>query len=70
MLNRYRHYKGGFYRVLHDDARMCYDSDLKVVIYQSEVTGVIWVRKHSEFFEKVPGTDVLRFTPIGDGDVR
>jgi len=48
---RFKHFKGGVYKLLHHG----FDSkDLsKVVIYQSEETGDIFVRPHDEFFGTV-----------------
>lgn len=49
--NRYRHYKGGHYRILHHGkieatAKPC-------VIYQAEKDGTVWVRTEDDFYSAV-----------------
>jgi hypothetical protein len=54
----HRHYKGSYYRVLHDDAHDCEDPNTLVVVYQS-VKGDVWVRNKHNFdaLIEVPGID-------------
>lgn len=63
---RYRHCKGGYYRVLtlawHSETRE------RLVIYQSEQDGVVYARPVAMFMEQLTleGQRVSRFTPVAD----
>jgi hypothetical protein len=48
----YRHYKGGLYRVLFDDAKHT-ETGEELVVYISVETGKVWVRPVKMFFELV-----------------
>lgn len=61
---RYKHYKGGFYKVLG----LATHSEIgeELVVYQSELDNRLWVRPKGMFIEKVVvgGKEVPRFKKI------
>lgn len=59
---RYRHYKGGLYETLCEDATLEATGE-RAVVYRAEATGGIWVRTHADFFAVVPGHGP-RFAPL------
>ncbi len=48
-LDRYQHYKGGVYEVLHQSAYLEWDHLLRCVVYRNVETGKTWVRGFDEF---------------------
>lgn len=65
----HRHYKGGLYTVLCDDATAEWTNSTKMVVYRSCQDGRVWVRAKENFEETVITQEfpqgVLRFTPVG-----
>ncbi len=47
-----RHFKGNLYKVLYF-ARYSENHDLRLVVYQSQKTGEIWVRPYDMFVSEV-----------------
>ena len=50
-IKRYRHFKGGLYRVLHEATHS--ETEEELVIYQSEADNRIWARPKAMFFAMV-----------------
>ncbi|MEG0006861.1 MAG: DUF1653 domain-containing protein [Aeromonas sp.] len=63
---RYRHFKGGHYRVL--TLALHTETQERLVIYQSEQDGVVYARPVAMFMEWIEhqGVVVSRFTPVAD----
>jgi hypothetical protein len=63
---RYRHFKGGHYRVL--TLALHTETQEQLVIYQSEQDGAVYARPVAMFMEWIEhqGTVVSRFTPLAD----
>ncbi len=64
MMNVYRHYKGGLYRILH--LARVEATDETLVIYQPHQGGTIWARPYDDFFSRVEvsGEMIPRFSLI------
>jgi hypothetical protein len=62
-LVRYRHYKGGIYKLVCEATQ---EADLKPAIVYRAPDGSLWIRPASVFFEmiEVGGKMVQRFTEI------
>lgn len=62
---RYRHFKGGHYRVL--TLALHTETQEQLVIYQSEQDGAVYARPVAMFMEWIEhqGQVVSRFTPVG-----
>ncbi len=62
---KFRHYKGGLYEILCE-AKLESDPSVTMIVYQSDVDGLIWTRPRDVFFETVEhdGKRVPRFTPL------
>jgi len=66
-MERYRHFKGGFYQVLGTASHS--ETQEKLVVYKSEKDNSLWVRPVEMFYgEHSPG--VKRFTLVPSEDKR
>lgn len=63
---RYRHFKGGYYRVL--TLALHTETQERLVIYQSEQDELVYARPVAMFMEWIEhqGAVVSRFTPVAD----
>ncbi|MFC5707927.1 DUF1653 domain-containing protein [Aeromonas eucrenophila] len=63
---RYRHFKGGHYRVL--TLALHTETQEQLVIYQSEQDDIVYARPVAMFMEWIEhqGAVVSRFTPVAD----
>ena len=48
-----RHFKGKLYKVLYTFAHYSEDHSIRLVVYQSQDTGEIWVRPYDMFMSEV-----------------
>jgi len=62
----YKHFKGGFYKVLYV-ATDADNIDNLVVVYESQQTGDVWVRPLKNFEEKIG--EVNRFELINETNI-
>lgn len=60
----YRHFKGGPYRFLMEAQES--ETEEAVIVYQSVLSDLVWVRKKSEFFGETEG-GVKRVQFVGTG---
>lgn len=61
--SRWKHFKGGVYRVLMNAVKE--DTLEHLVVYQSEQTGGVWARSLGQFLDVHPQHKVKRFEQIG-----
>lgn len=61
----YKHFKKGSVYIFIGEGKMESDPSKRVAIYQSEESGIIWVRPYEEFFGYVDdeGMTRRRFSP-------
>lgn len=56
-MNIYQHYKGTYYVILNEDARLEWLPELELIVYQSLENGKIWIRSKDEFHGWAQNTD-------------
>ena len=58
----YKHYKGNIYKIINIGQHS--ETLEKMIIYQSEETGEVWIRPYKMWNEIVDTKNTLRFTII------
>ena len=58
----YKHYKGNIYKIINIGQHS--ETLEKMIIYQSEETGEVWIRPYKMWNEIVDKNNTLRFTII------